>query len=77
MGQLPSHLRSKERGEVARYPLLAQGGGFDIDGFRRALSENTGRRKLFVLFNFPNNPTGYSVTPAEADAIAEALASVR
>jgi aspartate/methionine/tyrosine aminotransferase len=62
--------------EITRYPLLAQGGGFDIDGFRRTLRENADRRKLVVLFNFPNNPTGYSITPAEADAIAEALASV-
>jgi len=39
--------------EITRYPLLAQGGGFDIDGFRRTLRENADRRKLVVLFNFP------------------------
>jgi aspartate/methionine/tyrosine aminotransferase len=28
---------------------------------------------VVVLFNFPNNPTGYSITPAEADQIGAAL----
>jgi aspartate/methionine/tyrosine aminotransferase len=29
--------------------------------------------KMTVLFNFPNNPTGYSITPAEADGIRDIL----
>ena len=37
------------------------------------MAENAGRGKLIVLFNFPNNPTGYSITPAEADAIRDIL----
>ncbi len=59
--------------EVVRYPLLDLESGFDIDGFRRVLAENAGRGKVTVLFNFPNNPTGYSITPAEADQIRDAL----
>ena len=66
----------KRGAEIGRYPLLAPEGGLDIEGFRRTLSERAGRGKLMVLFNFPNNPTGYSITAAEADAIAEVLASV-
>ena len=59
--------------EVVRYPLLDLDSGLDVAGFRRVLAENSGRGKVVVLFNFPNNPTGYSITPAEADQIGEAL----
>jgi aspartate/methionine/tyrosine aminotransferase len=63
----------KRGAQVRRYPLLDLDQGFDLAGFRRVLGENADRGKLLVLFNFPNNPTGYSVTPAEADAIKDAL----
>jgi aspartate/methionine/tyrosine aminotransferase len=59
--------------EVVRYPLLDFDKGLDVAGFRRVLAENAGRGKVTVLFNFPNNPTGYSITAAEADQIKEAL----
>ena len=49
-------------------------GGFAIDAFRDALSKaSAGREKLVVLLNFPNNPSGYTPTEAEGQAIAEAL----
>jgi aspartate/methionine/tyrosine aminotransferase len=64
----------KRGAKTGRYPLLdLERGGLDIDGFRRTISENAGRGKLLVLFNFPNNPTGYSLTSAEADAIRDIL----
>jgi aspartate/methionine/tyrosine aminotransferase len=66
----------KRGAHVKRYPLLDLEGGFDIEGFRRTLVENAGRGKMLVLFNFPNNPTGYSITPAEADAIRDTLVVV-
>ncbi len=66
----------KRGAQVNRYPLLDLDQGFDVAGFRRVLGENAHRGKLVVLFNFPNNPTGYSITPAEADAIREALVEV-
>jgi len=66
----------KRGARVGRYPLLDLDNGFDIEGFRRVLAENAGLGKVLVLFNFPNNPTGYSVTPAEADAIRDTLVEV-
>ena len=66
----------KRGARVGRYPLLDLDNGFDIEGFRRVLAENAGLGKMLVLFNFPNNPTGYSITPAEADAIKDALVAV-
>jgi len=66
----------KRGAQVTRYPLLSFDQGFDVAGFRRVLGETADRGKLLVLFNFPNNPTGYSITPAEADAIRDALVEV-
>ena len=63
----------KRGAKTARYPLLDMDKGFDLDGFSKSIAEHAGRGKLIVLFNFPNNPTGYSITAAEADAIREVL----
>ena len=63
----------KRGAQTGRYPLLDLTKGFDVEGFRRTMAENAGRGKLIVLFNFPNNPTGYSITAAEADAIQDIL----
>jgi len=59
---------------VATYPLLNIGGGFDAEGFLRTIQQNALRGKLVILFNFPNNPTGYSITESEAGAIKGILA---
>lgn len=59
-------------GERATYPFYNAAGGFNVDGLRAALAKQTG--KVHVLLNFPSNPSGYSPTPAELEAIADALA---
>jgi aspartate/methionine/tyrosine aminotransferase len=46
--------------------------GFNLAGFTAALAKHRGR-KLVVSLNFPNNPSGYTPTKAEADGIARAL----
>jgi aspartate/methionine/tyrosine aminotransferase len=47
-------------------------GGFDVKAFAQAL--NAGKPgKRFVLLNFPNNPTGYTPTEAEAAALIEEI----
>lgn len=63
----------KRGAKTGRYPLLDITSGFNVEGFRRTMRENAARGKLVVLFNFPNNPTGYSITSAEADAIRDIL----
>jgi aspartate/methionine/tyrosine aminotransferase len=60
-------------GRIVGYPFYA-GGGFNTEGFARALEEQAAvADKLVVLLNFPNNPTGYVPTPAEGEAIVAAL----
>ena len=43
-------------------------GGYDIAAFAKALNAGPVGKKV-VLLNFPNNPTGYTVTQAEASAL--------
>ncbi|MBA3847654.1 MAG: aminotransferase class I/II-fold pyridoxal phosphate-dependent enzyme [Planctomycetes bacterium] len=59
--------------KLSTFPLFDQRlSGFNQAAFMQALAQRRGR-KLVVALNFPNNPTGYTPTRAEAGAIAEAL----
>ncbi len=63
---------------IETYPFYAEGDSdgfcFNVSGFAEGLARAAeGRDKLIVLLNFPNNPTGYMPTPAEGEAIVEAL----
>lgn len=58
---------------ISTYPFFdAKLTGFNITAFTQALAERKGR-KLVVALNFPNNPSGYTPTRAEAGAIINAL----
>ncbi len=47
-------------------------GGYNVAGLKDALAAGDVGKKVVVL-NFPNNPTGYTCTPAEAQAIRDTL----
>ncbi|MDP2816186.1 MAG: aminotransferase class I/II-fold pyridoxal phosphate-dependent enzyme [Rectinemataceae bacterium] len=58
------------------YPIFADG-GFNVPGMEARLREAGSRRgKAICILNFPNNPTGYSPTLAEAKAIVDSLCRV-
>jgi aspartate/methionine/tyrosine aminotransferase len=65
------HVRRDAR--MVKYPFFAASGGLDTRGFASVLDAESPRGKLVVLLNFPNNPTGYSPTEAEAAALRDAL----
>jgi aspartate/methionine/tyrosine aminotransferase len=46
--------------------------GFNLAGFAAGVAKHKGK-KLVVSLNFPNNPSGYTPTRAEAEGIAKAL----
>ncbi len=48
------------------------GDGFNVDGLKAQLLAGAPGKRVVVL-NFPNNPTGYTCTAAEADGIRDAL----
>lgn len=63
----------RRQGEMATFSFFSEAGGFNLDAFRQAVEELEAKEKLFVLLNFPNNPTGYTPTPEEAEGIVEIL----
>ncbi len=57
---------------VKTFNLYNAEGGFNVEGLREVLS-SIPERKARILLNFPNNPTGYTPTKTEMQAIAETL----
>ncbi len=58
---------------IARFSLLDMNGGLNLDSFRQTVMEAARGGKVVVILNFPNNPTGYAPTLAEAEAIRDIL----
>jgi aspartate/methionine/tyrosine aminotransferase len=59
--------------DIIHYPFFGPDGGLDTRAFRDILLANVKRGKILVVLNFPNNPTGYSPYPEEANALLAAL----
>ena len=58
---------------IQRYSLFSDKNGFDIEDFRNSVFAHAGKGKLVVVLNFPNNPTGYSITKDECQGIRDVL----
>ena len=58
--------------KVQFWPFFANG-GVNLPAFRAALDAAPVGAKIFTILNFPNNPTGYTPSDAEGQALAEAL----
>jgi aspartate/methionine/tyrosine aminotransferase len=59
---------------IAQHALFDNRGRFNLKSFEEcARLEAKKNKKIIVLFNFPNNPTGYTPLPEEAKAMAEIL----
>ncbi|MCX8032979.1 MAG: aminotransferase class I/II-fold pyridoxal phosphate-dependent enzyme [Thermoleophilia bacterium] len=63
----------KRGARLGTYPLLTPDGGFDLDGFRQVVTTQADVGRVSVLFNFPNNPIGYTISQQEAEAIRDIL----
>ncbi|MGH0052729.1 MAG: aminotransferase class I/II-fold pyridoxal phosphate-dependent enzyme, partial [Sphaerochaetaceae bacterium] len=57
---------------IKTFDLYTSEGGFNVQGMREVLS-SIPDRKARLLLNFPNNPTGYTPTKTEMQAITDAL----
>ena len=64
--------QTKAGADIQTYPFFNASSGFNTQGFRQTLANAT-HEKLFVLLNFPHNPTGYAVTHTEAQQIVDAI----
>lgn len=59
---------------VVTYPLYDEAGLFNATALKETIiAQKDATGKAIVLLNFPNNPTGYTPTPQEADTIVQAI----
>jgi aspartate/methionine/tyrosine aminotransferase len=64
-------------GIMKKFPTFTPAGGFDVEAFKSVLQNSAEEKgKAVVLLNFPNNPSGYTPTVAEGDAIVAAILDV-
>ncbi len=59
--------------QIGLFPFFSASGGFNVDALRQALSTRAGSWKTVLVLNFPNNPTGYSITANEAREVVATL----
>jgi aspartate/methionine/tyrosine aminotransferase len=69
----PLVFETRREARIVTFPFYAPGGGFNVAGMADALRGAAREGRAVLLLNFPNNPTGYSPTNAEADAIVSAV----
>ncbi len=63
----------RKKTTVQLFPFF-ENGGFNFSALENILQGLVGKRKkVILLLNFPNNPTGYSITKKEAPRLAELL----
>lgn len=63
--------------EISHYSLFSDKGGFNIPAFEAKVKAEAGRHdKITVLLNFPQNPSGYSVSKEEGRQIVDILTEV-
>jgi len=59
---------------IRNYNTFTESGGFDVPAMAAALKEVAAEKgKAILLLNFPNNPSGYTITEPEAEAILAAV----
>ena len=64
----------RKAASIMNYPVFTDDGRFNLDAFATSLQTAAAQReKLIVVLNFPHNPSGYTVSREEADAIARLL----
>ena len=70
-------LNVKKGAKISQYHLFSESHGFNFEAFEEKIRiEAKKYDKVIILLNFPNNPTGYSVTVEEGNRIIEILAGI-
>lgn len=67
-------LNTRKDARLVSYPIFNDKNGYNIEAFEAVIKEEASRNtKIIVILNFPNNPTGYTVSKSEGARIAEIL----
>jgi aspartate/methionine/tyrosine aminotransferase len=65
---------TRRKAEVRKFNTFTEAGGFDVEAFKACLKKTADEKgKAVVILNFPNNPSGYTPTVAEGDALVAAI----
>jgi aspartate/methionine/tyrosine aminotransferase len=64
-------IKARWEGILEEIPLFGSSGGsgLDLSAIEKTLIDYTTLKKIRIIFNFPNNPSGYSPTRGEAETI--------
>lgn len=64
---------TRHQSKFVQYPLFNKDlTSFNLEAFQKTLEDYKGKKQILV-FNFPNNPTGFSISKEEALAIRESI----
>ena len=67
----------RKKAVITGYPMFSENGKFHLDAFEKKVIETAKKRdKIIVFLNFPNNPTGYTISEEESDSIVEILTKI-
>ena len=67
----------RKEGRIETFPFFSENDGFNLEGFSLSLEAAAAeRKKVILLLNFPNNPTGYAPTATEVAGIVDRLKKV-
>jgi len=62
---------------IRHYELFNKAGGFNLAAFEQALRQEAAENsKITVVLNFPQNPSGYTISEAEAEKIVVVLTEI-
>lgn len=65
---------TRRKAEMRKFNTFTEEGGFDVTAFKACLKKTADEKgKAVVILNFPNNPSGYTPTVAEGDALVAAI----
>lgn len=60
---------------IKQFSTFTEAGGFNLPAFEEKVGQEAKKhKKIIVMLNFPHNPSGYTVTRQEGDAILNILA---
>ena len=67
----------RRKARISQFALFNDQGKFNLKAFETTVNSEAERnKKVIVLLNFPNNPTGYTPSGEEADGIVSILTNV-
>jgi len=64
---------TRRQTRIVPVPFFSAGHGLDIEAISAAVRQEAKTGAVRIIFNFPNNPSGYSATTEEADALVKLL----